>query len=235
VLTSGRVVFLLDVDNTLLDNDQFIADLTAQLDHEFGEAERRRYWSIIEARRTELGYVDYLGSLQVFRMASDNAPALLKMSAFLLEYPFGGHLYARALEVLTHLRSFGRVVILSDGDIVFQPHKIKRSGLEDVVAGRVLICVHKEQELDAMQVRFPADHYVMIDDKLNLLAAMKQVLGERMTTVWVRQGHYAAEAALGSIYRQADISVERISELCDFKIANFGAAAALAARRASTQ
>jgi FMN phosphatase YigB (HAD superfamily) len=216
VLTSNGLVFLVDVDNTLLDNDQFIADLSDRLDSQFGETERHRYWSILEARRSELGYVDYLGTLQVFRHASTNWSALLKMTAFLLDYPFSERLYPGALAALQRLSSIGNVAILSDGDIVFQSWKIGRSGIVSAVSGQVMICVHKERELDAMQMRFPAQHYVIIDDKLQLLAAMKSALGARVTTTWVKQGHYAAEAACASISPQADISIARIEELCSF-------------------
>jgi FMN phosphatase YigB (HAD superfamily) len=221
VLRPVEVVFLLDVDNTLFDNDQFIADLSARFDHEFGETERRRYWTIFEQQRDELGIADYFGALQKFRTANDDLPALLRMSAFLLDYSFQERLYPRATEVIKHLRTMGPTVILSDGDIVFQPHKIQRSSLWDAVNGQVLVYQHKEQKLDQMQIRFPARHYVMIDDKPYLLAAMKRVLAARLTTVLVRQGHYAADALRASINPPPDVSIACIGALCDFTRAAF--------------
>jgi FMN phosphatase YigB (HAD superfamily) len=216
MLTSVEVVFLLDVDNTLLDNDRFGADLTAHLDHEFGEAERRRYWSIYDGLRSQLGYADYLGALQIFRSGSDNLPALLQMSAFLLDYPFRQRLYPRAIATIEHLRTMGTTVILSGGDIVFQPRKIHRAGLWDAVEARVLVYLHKERMLDEVQRHFPANHYVMIDDKPELLAAMKRVLVERLTSVFVRQGHYAADQERNSISFAPDVTIDRIGDLCEF-------------------
>lgn len=173
MLNENLVVFMLDVDNTLLDNDRFAADFTARLDHDFGKAERERCWSIYAELRDRLGYADYLGALQQFRNGSDAVLALLQMSAFLLEYPFGERLYPRALAAFDHLRTIGITAIVSDGDIVFQPRKIQRSGLWDAVDGRMLVTLHKERRFDLIQRCFPAGHYVMIDDKPQLLAAMK--------------------------------------------------------------
>ncbi len=215
MLTSSPIVFLIDVDNTLLDNDRFAADLTARLDQDFGKAERERYWTIYRQQREKLSYADYLGTLQNFRVGSDNEPALLQMSQFLLDYPFDERLYPRAREAIQHLNDMGTTVILSDGDIVFQPRKIQRSGLWDAVEGRVLVYLHKERMLDAMQRDFPAKHYVMLDDKPQLLAAMKRVLAGRLTTVFVRQGHYAAESERVAIDPAPDVVVERIGDLCD--------------------
>jgi FMN phosphatase YigB (HAD superfamily) len=227
VLTSDAIVFLLDVDNTLLDNDRFIADLSARLDHDFGEAERRRYWSIFDELREQLGCADYLGALQKFRAGSANEPALLQMSAFLLDYPFSQRLYPRAIATIEYLRTMGSTVILSDGDIVFQPRKIKCAGLWDAVEARVLVYLHKEQMIAEVQRRFPAEHYVMIDDKRQLLAAMKRVLVDRLTTVFVRQGHYAAEPAHIPIQPTPDLTVERIGDLCDFPLVGFHVVEAL--------
>ena len=221
MLTSAEVVFLLDVDNTLLDNDRFGADLTARLDHDFGEAERRRYWSLYDTRRQQLGYADYLGTLQEFRTGREHIPALLQMSAFLLDYPFSQRLYPRAIAAIEHLRTLGTTVILSDGDIVFQPRKIQRSGLWDAVDARVLVYVHKELALDDVQRRFPAGHYVMIDDKPQLLAAMKRVLVDRLTTVFVRQGHYALDQERSTISLAPDVTVDRIEDLCEFAMDRF--------------
>ncbi len=211
------VVFLLDVDNTLLDNDRIVADLDDHLRMEFGRESRDRYWEIFEALRAELGYADYLGALQRYRLGNLNDPRLLLVSSFLVDYPFAARLYPGALDVLRHLRAWGPTVILSDGDVVFQPRKIERSGLRQAVEGRVLIYLHKELMLDAVKRHYPARHYVMVDDKLRILAAMKNVLGKQLTTVFPRQGHYALDQKNIASYPAADIAVERIGELvnCD--------------------
>ena len=222
---TGEAVFLLDVDNTLLDNDRFVADLGARLEQAFGATERNRYWAIYGTLRDEIGYADYLGALQKFRVVLDDEPDLLQMSAFLLEYPFHERLYPRALESIAHLRTLGLPVVLSDGDVVFQPRKIQRSGIWDAVKGRVLIYPHKESVLQEMQRRFPASHYVMIDDKPQLLAAMKRVLGAKLTTVFVRQGHYAIESVSAIIDPSPDMSIGRIADLLDVELAHFLAAA----------
>ena len=225
MLEPSELVFLLDVDNTLLDNDRFVADLGARLEQAFGAAERERYWMIYDALRVEPGYADYLGALQKFRAGLDDSSDLLQMSAFILEYPFASRLYPRALDVIKHLRVLGLPVILSDGDVVFQPRKVQRSGIWDAVEGRVLIYVHKERMLDAVQRRFPASHYVMVDDKPQLLAAMKRVLGEKLTTVFVRQGHYAAESVNQIIDPPPDVSIGRIADLLDVERSVFLTAA----------
>ena len=221
------VVFLLDVDNTLLDNDRVIADLRGHLEREFGTTSAECYWAIFEGLRSELGYADYLGALQRYRLDAELGQGsdlrLLQMSAFLIDYPFADRLYPRALEVIERLSSFGPTVILSDGDVVFQPHKVRRSGLWDAVSGRVLIYIHKEQMLDAMRRHHPARHYVMVDDKLRILAAMKGVMQSRLTTVFPRQGHYALDPAAAR-YPAADISIERIGDLLDTDIAALRAA-----------
>jgi FMN phosphatase YigB (HAD superfamily) len=215
VLSEGNVVFLLDVDNTLLDNDRFGADLGARLEQAFGADQRDRYWSIYSALREELSYADHLAALEKFRVGLDDDPELLQMSSFILEYPFADRLYPRALEVIAHLSTFGLPVVLSDGDVVFQPRKIQRSGIWNAVQGRVLIYVHKERALDAMQRRYPAQHYVMVDDKAGLLAAMKRVLGQMLTTVFVHQGHYAAQSANAVIDPPPDLEIGRIGDLLD--------------------
>jgi FMN phosphatase YigB (HAD superfamily) len=221
VLAAGEVVFLLDVDNTLLDNDRFASDLGARLEQGFGAAGRDRYWTLYAERREELGYADYLGALQAFSAGLDDDPELLQMSAFLLEYPFAQRLYPRALDAIAHLRTLGLPVVLSDGDVVFQPRKVQRSGIWDAVAGRVLIRLHKQRALEATQRRYPAAHYVMVDDKPQLLAAMKQILGARLTTVFVRQGHYALEAAGTVVDPTPDLGIERIGELIDYDLSHF--------------
>ena len=209
----NEVVFLLDVDDTLLDNDRIVADLGDHLAHEFGDENRDRYWKIFEALRVELGYADYLGALQRYRLGAMHDPRLLRMSSFLVDYPFAERLYPGALDVIAHLRRWGPTVILSDGDVVFQPRKVQRSGLWDAVEDRVLIYLHKERMLDDVERRYPARRYIMVDDKLRILAAMKQVWGDRLTTVFPRQGHYALDPANLAAYSPADITVERIGDL----------------------
>ena len=221
MLSPDAVTFLLDVDNTLLDNDRFGKDLGDRLEESFGAFERARYWSLIAKRRDELGVVDYLGSLQDFRAGLDDHAELLDMSHFVLEYPFADRLFPGALDTVAHLRSIGRPVILSDGDIVFQPRKIQRSGIWAAVAGRVLIYLHKEKVLDHMQRRYPSPHYVMVDDKSNLLAAMKAQLGAKLTTVFVRQGHYAQDPAANSVSPAPDLVIERIADLKNFQLTDF--------------
>lgn len=207
------VVFLIDCDNTLLDNDRVLEDLREHLTREFGAESSARYWAIFERLRDELGYADYLGALQRYRLEDERDPRLLMMSSFLVDYPFADRLYPGALDVIAHLRTQGPTVILSDGDVVFQPRKIQRSGLWDAVDGRVLIFVHKEQMLDAVEARFPARHYVMIDDKLRLLALMKAQWRDRLTTVFPRQGHYALDPRNLATWPAADLTVERIGYL----------------------
>jgi FMN phosphatase YigB (HAD superfamily) len=221
MLTADEVVFLLDVDNTLLDNDRFAADLGERLETAFGASERARYWAIFGQLREQLGLADYLGSLQKFRTGLDDHPELLAMSEFLLEYPFTARLFPRTLETVAHLRTLGMPVVLSDGDIVFQPRKIQRSGIWDAVEGRVMIYLHKERVLDHMQQRYPAKHYVMVDDKPNLLAAMKTELKHKLTTVWVRQGHYAIAPESGSVTPSPDMTIERIGDLIEHHSSDF--------------
>jgi len=215
------VVCLLDCDNTLLDNDRVQDDLRGHLEREFGVASRDRYWAIFEALRAELGYADYLGALQRYRLGDMHDPRLLLMSSFLVDYPFADRLYPSAFDAIAHLRRFGLPVILSDGDVVFQPRKIQRSGLWDAVDGRVLIYIHKEQMLDDVRERYPARHYVMVDDKLRILAAMKEAWGDRLTTVLPRQAHYALDSRNLSAYPPAALTVERIGDLVNFDRAAF--------------
>lgn len=221
--SADRIVFLLDVDNTLLDNDRFAIELSARLEQAFGSAGRDRYWELYAQRRTRLGYADYLGALEDFRAGRPATAELLQISAYLLDYPFANLLYPRSLAALAHLRSLGTAVVLSDGDVVFQPRKVQHSGLWDAVSGEVLICLHKENALDFMQRKYPAGHYVGIDDKPFLLAAMKTVMGERLTTVWVRQGHYALEAAGTPVLPPPDLVIEDIGALIGLDPARFHA------------
>jgi FMN phosphatase YigB (HAD superfamily) len=208
---------LLDVDNTLLDNDAVERDLRGHLEQAFGVERQARYWEIFEDLRAELGYADYLGALQRYRVEHLRDPRLLEISLFLVNYPFADRLYAGAFDVVERLRGWGPTVILSDGDVVFQPRKVERSGLWEAVDGHVLIYVHKEQMLEDVEQRYPARHYVMVDDKLRILAASKQIWGDRLTTIFPRQGHYAHDQKIIAAYPAADITVERIGDLlsCD--------------------
>ena len=218
---SGRaqVVFLFDVDNTLLDNDRVIADLTQYLKREVGPQRAQCYWAIFERLRIRLGYADYLGALQRFRSEYPHDLGLLAVSRFLINYPFADRLFPNSLDVIGHVKQWGAAVLLTDGDVVFQPRKVERSGLYEAVAGRALIYVHKEHELADVEARYPAAHYVMVDDKLRLLAAIKKLWGRRVTTVFVRQGHYARDAKVLATYPPADVSIERIGDLlnCQFE------------------
>ena len=214
----SSAVFLLDCDNTLLDNDRVQEDLRQHLTREFGAANCARYWKHFEDLRQELGYVDYLGALQRYRLDDVHDPKVLLMSAWLVDYPFADRLYPHALDGLKHLSRLGTTAILSDGDVVFQPRKIQRSGLWDAVDGRVMIYVHKEEMLDDVRERYPAQRYFMVDDKLHVLAAMKAIWRERLTTVFVRQGHYAFDPTIVSSSPPADITIERIGELVQFDL-----------------
>jgi FMN phosphatase YigB (HAD superfamily) len=213
-------LFLFDVDNTLLNNDAVQDDLGEHLESEFGRPARERYWAIFETLRSELGYADYLGALQRYRLEDPDDPQLLRMSGFLIDYPFESRLYPGALRAIAHCRRVGPTAILSDGDVVFQPRKVTRSGLWDAVEGRVMIYLHKEQMLEAVERRYPARHYVMVDDKLRLLAAMKKIWGARLTTIFVRQGHYALDLASISSYPAADLTVEKIGELSTLNVSH---------------
>ena len=206
-------VFLFDVDNTLLNNDAVQEELGDHLEREFGRAKRDRYWAIFEQLRGELGYADYLGALQRYRLENLDDQQLLLMSSFLVDYPFPKQLYPGALAALEHCRRIGPTVVLSDGDVVFQPRKIQRSGIWDAVEGRVLIYLHKEKMLDAVARRYPAKHYVMVDDKVRILAALKQAWGSKVTTIFPRQGHYGLDAADVAKYPPPDITLEAIGEL----------------------
>ncbi len=213
-----QVVFLIDVDNTLLDNDRVIADLMGHLDHQVGNDCQKRYWAIFEELRTELGYADYLGALQRYRVERPRDLRILAVSSFLTNYPFANRLFPNSLDVIDRLRGWGLTVILSDGDVVFQPRKIERSGLFEAVGKNVLVYIHKELELDDVAHRYPAKHYVLIDDKIRILTAVKNVWGSRVTTVFPRQGHYALDSESLAKYRPADLSIERIGELLDYDL-----------------
>ncbi len=210
-----RLVFLFDVDNTLLDNDRVTADLKHHLEQTVGPERQQRYWDIFEQLRTELGYADYLGALQRYRIENPRDPGLLTVSHFLINYPFATRLYPDSLDAVEHVKQWGTAVVLSDGDVVFQPLKVERSGIGETFAGNALIYIHKEQELDDVEKRFPADHYVLIDDKLRILTAVKKIWGAKVTTVFPRQGHYALDTAAIARFPKADITIERIGDLVE--------------------
>lgn len=215
------LVFLFDVDNTLLNNDQVQQDLSDHLAQEFGQEARNHYWRLFEELRSELGYADYLGALQRYRLSNLHNPQVLRISTWLVDYPFVERLYPNALRVIEHVARLGSVVILSDGDAVFQPRKIERSGLWEAVKGDVLIYVHKEKALDDVERLYPARHYVMVDDKLRILHALRQVWRQRVTTVFPRQGHYATDPAEVAKYPPADISIDAVSDLLAFDRTQF--------------
>jgi FMN phosphatase YigB (HAD superfamily) len=215
-MPASDTVFLFDVDNTLLDNDRVTADLKRHLDSKVGPERAQRYWQLFEAIRTELGYADYLGALQRYRIDYPHDPNLLAVSYFLIEYPFANRLFPNSIDAVEHVAPWGPAVILSDGDVVFQPHKVNRSGLYEIFNGNVLIYVHKEHELADVELRFPAKHYVVVDDKIRILHAIKEIWGSRVTTVFVRQGHYAYDAETVAKYPPADVSLDRVGNLLDY-------------------
>lgn len=214
-----ETAFLFDVDNTLLDNDRVIDDLQSHLEHEVGAARAKCYWMLFEQLRTELGYADYLGALQRYRGEYPHDPDILTVSRFLLNYPFADRLFPRALEVIEHVKQWGPAALLTDGDVVFQPRKVNRSGLSEAVSGRVLIYLQKEQELDDVELRCPAEHYVLVEDKLRILSAVKRIWGSRVTTVFVRQGHYAVDPKILADYPAADVSLDSIGDLLEYDLA----------------
>ena len=226
-MPASDTVFLFDVDNTLLDNDRVTSDLKRHLDSKVGPERAQRYWQLFEAIRSELGYADYLGALQRYRIDYPHDPNLLAVSYFLMAYPFANRLFPNSIDAVEHVAPWGPAVILSDGDVVFQPHKVYRSGLYEVFQGNVLIYVHKEQELADVERRYPAEHYVVVDDKIRILHAIKQIWGSRVTTVFVRQGHYADDAATLAKYPPADVSLDRIGNLLDYDLNALGCGAGL--------
>lgn len=215
---SQDVVFLFDVDNTLLDNDAVVRDYRAYLVRESGPEAGERYWAIFEELRRELGYADYLGALQRYRLERLHDPRLLLVSSYLLEYPFTDRLYPGSLDVLARFGRLGLPVVFSDGDVVFQPRKIERSGIRRAVEDRVLVHIHKERELDCVERFYPAAHYVLIDDKLPILAAVKRIWGPRVTTVFPRQGHYAHDPEILADSPPADVSITDIGDLLDYDL-----------------
>ncbi len=215
------VVFLFDVDNTLLDNDRVQADLSEHLEKCYGASARDRYWQIFEERTNQLGYADYLGALELYRAEDLHCPALLRMANWMVDYPFADRLYPSALAAVKHAQQWGRTVILSDGDAVFQPRKVERSGLWRAFEDRVLIYIHKEKELDDVERFYPARHYVVIDDKLRILTSIKKMWGARVTTMFVRQGHYAHDTKILGTYQPADIDLAKIGDLLHHDFSTF--------------
>ena len=215
---ASRTVFFFDVDNTLVDNDRVAEDLKRHLRTKVGETSAQRYWEIFEQLRNELGYADYLGALQRYRIERPNEPKLLEVSYFMINYPFANRLFPESLDAVEHAHRLGHPVVLSDGDVVFQPRKVDRSGLYDAFEGNILIYVHKELELADVEVKYPAKHYVMVDDKVRILAAIKQYWGARVTTVFPRQGHYALDVGLVAQFPNPDITIERIGELQNYSL-----------------
>jgi FMN phosphatase YigB (HAD superfamily) len=213
-----KIVFLFDVDNTLLDNDRVIKDLKRYLEREVGPERNARYWMLFEDLRKELGYADYLGALQRYRVEQPHDTHLLTISTYLVNYPFANRLFPNSLDAIEHCRQWGAVVILSDGDVVFQPRKVERSGLLEAVEKNILIYIHKEMELSDVERRYPAEHYVMVDDKLRILTAIKRAWGERVTTVFPRQGHYAHDPAETAKYPPPDLTIERIGDLLNYDL-----------------
>ncbi|MBI1370659.1 MAG: HAD family hydrolase [Planctomycetes bacterium] len=213
-----KTVFLFDVDNTLLDNDRVTADLKRYTAKNFGEARSQDYWRIFEQIRTELGYADYLGALQRYRIQHPRDTNLLAVSNFLVNYPFANRLFPNSLDVIDHVKQWGPACVLSDGDVVFQPRKVERSGIYDAVDQNVLIYVHKEFELEDVEARYPAEHYVLIDDKLRILTAVKQIWGKRITTVFPKQGHYALDEKAIAKFPPADVAIDRIGDLLNFTL-----------------
>jgi FMN phosphatase YigB (HAD superfamily) len=220
-MTKHDLVFLFDVDNTLLDNDRFHADLAAQLTETFGADACKLYWAIFEQLRGELGYADYLGALERFRLEKMHDPRVLRMSSWLIDYPVTDRLYSGALDAISHVQQWGPAVIVSDGDAVFQPRKIERSRLWIAVDGRVLIYVHKERELAEVERLYPAKRYVMVDDKLRILNAVKTIWDERVTTVFVRQGHYARDPDILDGCQPADIQLDHLRDLTNYALTAF--------------
>src|SRR5437588_3213413 len=220
-MATNNIVFLFDVDNTLLDNDRVTADLRRHLEQQVGQERQQRYWEFFEQLRSELGYADYLGALQRYRIEYPRDPGLLTVSHFLVNYPFATRLYPDSLDAIEHVKQWGQAVILSDGDVVFQPLKIERSGIDETVEGNVLIYIHKERELDDVEKRFPAGHYVLVDDKLRILNEVKKIWGNKVTTVFPQQGHYAHDPKILASLPPADISIDRIGDLLKLGLEDF--------------
>ena len=220
VTGAALVTFLVDVDDTLLDNDRIRTDIQEHLAASYGTVLAERYWTIQERGFVELGYRDYLGAVEEWEGESAD-PRALELSRYLLDYPFADRLYACALEVLAHLRSLGPTVVLTDGDAVFQPNKIERAGIAAAIDGHVLVYVHKELELADVERRYPAARYVLVDDKLRILSAAKEFWGERVTTVLPLQGQFATDPEIAAAHPAADVTVAGIGDLLAFDLSRF--------------
>jgi FMN phosphatase YigB (HAD superfamily) len=214
-MAAQKTIFLFDVDNTLVDNDHVIADLMRHLERDIGHEQQQRYWTLFEELRSQLGYADYLGALQRYRVEQPRDFHILAVSSFLLNYPFANRLFPNSLDVVERCQNFGETVIVTDGDVVFQPFKISRSGLHEAFDGKVLIYIHKEMELDDILERYPADHYIFIDDKVRILSAVKKAWGSRVTTIFPRQGHYAVDEKEVAKYPKPDFTIDRIGALME--------------------
>jgi FMN phosphatase YigB (HAD superfamily) len=223
-MPSEHVVFLFDVDNTLIDNDHIVANMKHNLERDIGSEQQTRYWEYFEELRTELGYADYLGALQRYRVNHPRDFGIIAVSYFLMNYHFANRLFPCALDVIEKYQQYGETAILSDGDMIFQPLKIERSGLREAVDEKVMIYIHKEQELDDVKTRYPADHYVLIDDKVRILDAVKKTWGKNVTTVFPRQGHYAADTKEVAKYIPPDVTVDRIDQLLNYDLTKLRAA-----------
>jgi hypothetical protein len=223
-MPSEHVVFLFDVDNTLIDNDHIVADMKHNLERDIGSEQQTRYWEYFEELRTELGYADYLGALQRYRVNHPRDFGIIAVSYFLMNYHFANRLFPCSLDVIDQYQQYGETAILSDGDMIFQPLKIERSGLREAVDEKVMIYIHKEQELDDVKTRYPADHYVLIDDKVRILDAVKKTWGKQVTTVFPRQGHYAADTREVAKYMPPDVTVDRIDQLLNYDLTKLRAA-----------
>lgn len=213
------IVVLLDLDNTLLDNDRVQVDLDQYLETTYGSTARTRYRALFEELRGSLGYADYLGALQRYRLEELHDPRVLRMANWLMDYPFADRLYPYAMQAIQHATLFGTPVMLSDGDAAFQPRKVERSGLWHAFDENILIFVHKEECLDDVERLYPAKHYVLVDDKLRILDVVKKYWGNRVTTVFPRQGHYAYDPEILAAYppaKTADITIERIGDFLNY-------------------
>ena len=217
-MTPNSIVFLVDVDDPLLDNDRIQNDLRNNLEREFGQGNRDRYWVMQEEMSQEAGCRDYLRALQRYRSENPTDVRILSMSSFLADYPFANRLYPGALDVLERFRSWDQTVILSDGDLVFQPRRVERSGISEVVEGHVFIYVHKQEALEDVWKRYPARHYVLVDDKLRILTAVKKGWGDGVTAVFPRQGKFAHDRAVIAANPTSDVTVARASDLLGFEL-----------------
>ena len=217
------LVFLIDVDNTLIDNDNVKNDLDAHLRVEIGPALTDRFWELYEQAREQSGVVNIPLALAWLREKTPlsvlDQQTYLHIHSLFDNYPFFKALYPHTLETLQYLRTLGLTVIVSDGDMFFQAEKIHHSHLAEAVEGRVLIYTHKQQHLHEIMQQYPADHYAMIDDKPQILADAKSIMGDRLTTVFVQQGKYAAGQKLANF--TPDISVLHIADLMQVSVEQF--------------